>query len=177
MEYWERRPQEIITTLWKGAVRRLDDLADLASSRSAGVHFNALIPVGRARDNPDILPSVEEKHTARRHIEALARTHNGVLTDLHCLTQGDCRQGIDLFCKGRFSIDPQGNVHPCEFLSRVSFGNVFHEQLSAIISRAQATPFIQAREEGFKRQVHLDVADPFDYHTAICHPLAARLHG
>jgi len=44
--------------------------------------------------------------------------------------------------------------------------------LSEIIERAKSTNFIKSREEGFKGQVRLDLENPFDYHTGICHALA-----
>jgi hypothetical protein len=40
---------------------------------------------------------------------------------------------------------------------------------------AHETPFTHAREQGFKGQVRLGGANPFDYHTEICHVLADKL--
>jgi hypothetical protein len=47
--------------------------------------------------------------------------------------------------------------------------------LPEIIERARKTPFIEAREEGFKNHIPLDLPDPFDYHSQICHRVAERL--
>jgi hypothetical protein len=53
-------------------------------------------------------------------------------------------------------------------------GNIFETSLSHIIEQAQESYFIRARETGFKDQVRLDVQNPFNYHTEICHPLGLR---
>ena len=174
MGCWRNRPQEIITTLWKGVLGQLDDIVRLANQQGAGLHLNALIPVERARQNPEILLSREENEWVRRHIRELKQKHPMIMTDHYKITEKDIRKGIDLFCRGRFSVDPQGSVHPCEFLTSVTYGNVLKEDLSAIIQRAKTTPLIQAREDAFINQVRLDLADPFDYHTGICHRLACE---
>ena len=62
-------------------------------------------------------------------------------------------------------------MRPCEFHPSV-LGNIFEEHLGEIIERARKTDFIRSREEGFKNQVRLDLENPFDYHTEICHTLA-----
>ena len=51
---------------------------------------------------------------------------------------------------------------------------MYRESLVEIVNRANATEFIKAREEGFKRQIRLDLQNPFDYHTQICYPLALK---
>jgi len=92
------------------------------------------------------------------------------ITDLYKVTEKDL-EGIDLFCKGRYSISPGGEVRPCEFHPCV-LGNIYEERLSEIIERTRSTDFMKSREEGFKKQVRLDLKNPFDYHTKICHKLA-----
>jgi MoaA/NifB/PqqE/SkfB family radical SAM enzyme len=171
---WRNRPQEIITTLWKGALNQLEDIVELAERHGAGLHLNALIPVGRAKNNSKILLSRKENEWVQGRIRELKQKHPMIMSDHYKITEKDLRSGIDLFCKGRFSIDPEGSVHPCEFLTSVTFGNIFEETLPAIIQRAKKTPLIQAREKGFIEEVRLDLPDLFDYHTGICHRLARK---
>lgn len=52
---------------------------------------------------------------------------------------------------------------------------MFKKDFSVIIKEAQGTRFIHAREQGFKGQVRLGGAKPFDYHTEVCHVLADKL--
>ncbi len=174
MAHWQNRPHEIITTLWKGVINELDEIAGLALEGGAGLHLNALIPVGRARRNARILLSREENERVRLLISELKQRHPMIITDHYKITEKDLYQGIDLFCKRRFSIDPQGNVHPCEFLRTRTFGNVFQDDVSRIIRRARKTSLIRARENGFREYARTNLADPFDYHTGICHPLARK---
>lgn len=174
MEYSKNKLKEIITTLWKGNLRQLEEITRLAKNYRAALHFNALIPVGRAKDNPEILLTRKENEIVQREIADLKRKFGIIFTDHYKITEKDIHEGIDLFCKGRFSIDPGGDVHPCEFLRSISFGNVFEKDLSEIIREAKKTGFIQAREEGFKHQVSLNIPNPFDYHTHICHVFAKQ---
>ncbi len=53
-------PKEIIVTLWKGVLPQIDAIIELSARYNAIVHFNGLIPVGRAKQSPDILPDVHE---------------------------------------------------------------------------------------------------------------------
>lgn len=169
------KPMEIITTLWKGALPHVGSIARLAAEHGAGLHYNALIPAGRALLNPDILLTPEEHEWVHQQIAALKRAYPFIMTDQYKVSEKDREHGIDLFCKGRFSIDPHGNVHPCEFLTWITFGNIFQEDLPAIIRAALDTPLIQAREQGFKQHIRPDIPDPFDYHTHICHVLTGTL--
>ncbi len=167
------RPKEIITTLWKGVLPLMDAVIALAEEYEALLHFNALIPVGRARSNPAILLSREEQEAVYLRLKELRLNREAFLaTDLYKVTEKD-REGIDLFCKGRYSVSVDGDVRPCEFHPGV-LGNVFRESLGSIMERAKKHPFIQARENGFREQAGKALEDPFDYHTGICHALSAQ---
>jgi len=173
LELTRDRPREMIVTLWKGMLSQVNDIIALAERYGVLLHFNAVIPVGRARANRHILLSGEEKARVYGELTALRGKRGAFLvTDLYKITEKDLG-GIDLFCKGRYSITPGGDVRPCEFHPGV-LGNIFETSLSQIIERARTGAFMQARERGFREQVRLDLKDPFDYHTAICHPLAFR---
>ena len=168
-----QRPKEIIATLWKGIVPQIDDIIALAEHYEALLHFNALIPVGRARSNREILLSREENEIMYRRLNELRRERGAFLvTDLYKISEKDV-EGIDLFCKGRYSINPSGDVSPCEFHPCV-LGNIFETSLSSIIEQAKESDFIKAREAGFKGQVSLDIKNPFNYHTEICLPFALQ---
>lgn len=170
MERARDMPKEIIVTLWKGVIPQIDDIIKLAGDYNAIVHFNGLIPVGRARKNPDILPSAKELEQVYEKLLRLKITGGSVVTDLHKVSEKDKQEGIALFCRNRFNITPQGDVRPCEFHHAV-LGNIYKEPLKEIIMRAQQTPLIKAREQGFKDHIRLDLKNPFDYHTTICHCL------
>ena len=173
LELTQGRPREIIVTLWKGMLPQIDEIIALAEHYGVLLHFNAVIPVGRARSNREILLSRKENEMMYEKLKALRRERGAFLvTDLYKITEKDSG-GIDLFCKGRYSITPTGDVRPCEFHPGV-LGNIFETSLSHIIGQAKESDFIRAREKGFKDQVRLDVHDPFNYHTEICHPLALR---
>lgn len=167
------RPKEIITTLWKGVLPQMDAIIELAESCNALLHFNAVIPVGRARSNPDILPSREEHEALFERLQFLRHKRGAFLvTDLYKITEKDLN-GIDLFCRGRYSVSTAGEVRPCEFHPGV-LGNIFRESFSSIIERAGKHPFIQSREEGFRGRMGSSLSNPFDYHTGICHALSAQ---
>lgn len=171
LELTKELPKEIIVTLWRGVLPQVEEIIKLAEKYRALIHFNALIPVGRAKDNQEILLNREENEEIYERLMNLRVNRRAFLaTDLYKVTEKDL-QGIDLFCKGRYSISPKGEVRPCEFHPSV-VGNIFEEHLSEIIERARKTNFIRSREEGFKNQVRLDLENPFDYHTEICHALA-----
>jgi MoaA/NifB/PqqE/SkfB family radical SAM enzyme len=168
-----QRPKEIIATLWKGIVPQVDEIIKLAEHYEALLHFNALIPVGRARSNREILLSREENEMMYKRLNELRRERGAFLvTDLYQVSEKDL-EGIDLFCRGRYSINPSGDVRPCEFHPCV-LGNVFETSLSHIIEQAKESDFIKAREAGFKDQVRLDLKNPFSYHSEICHPFALQ---
>ncbi len=161
-------PKEIIVTLWRGVLPHIDRIVELGKQNRAITHFNTLIPVGRVKENPHIIPTVEELEEVFEKLMKLKRDGSGVITDLYRVTERDRRCGIDLFCKGRFNITPDGDVRPCEFHGAV-LGNIYEEPLTDIVRKARETTLIRAREEGFKKQVRLDLKNPFDYHTGICH--------
>ena len=173
LELTKELPKEIIVTLWKGVVPQIDAIIELAGRYRALLHFNALIPVGRAKNNWDILLTREESEEVYKKLGDLGVNREAFLvTDLYKITEKDLA-GIDLFCKGRYSINPWGEVKPCEFHPKV-LGNIFKERLSEIVERSRRTQFIQLRDEGFKGEVRLDVQNPFDYHTEICHALSSE---
>lgn len=173
LELTKELPKEIIVTLWRGVIPQIEEIIELAERYRALLHFNALIPVGRAQNNLEILLNLEENETVYKKLKELRVNREAFLvTDLYKITEKDL-EGIDLFCKGRYSINPEGEVKPCEF-HPVVLGNIFEESLSEIIERAGATDFIKSREDGFKEQVRLDLKNPFDYHTEICHALALK---
>lgn len=168
------RPKEIITTLWKGVLPQMDAMIELAEEHMAILHFNALIPVGRARSNTEILLTRDEQEAVYQRLQELRLNREASLaSDLYKVTQED-KEGIDLFCKGRYSVSPAGDVRPCEFHPGV-LGSIFREPLGAILKRAAEHPFIQARENGFRKQAGKALDNPFDYHTEICHALSAQL--
>ncbi|MCX5896120.1 MAG: radical SAM protein [Proteobacteria bacterium] len=167
-------PKEIIVTLWKGVIPEIDEIIKLGAQYNAIVHFNGLIPVGRAKNNPDILPEPEELEQIYRKLYQLKMAGGSVVTDLHKVTEKDTEAGIDLFCRGRFNITPLGDVRPCEFHTAV-LGNIYTGSLQDIINRANMQYIIKSREEGFKKDIRLDLKNPFDYHTTICHTLACNL--
>lgn len=164
---------EIVSILWKGNIGQLDEMVKLAERYRAIIHFNSLIPAGRVKENQEILLTRDENEQVYRVVGELMHQHSFILTDLYKIEEKERLHGIDLFCKGRYSIDTAGDVHPCEYLRWISFGNVFEEELPKIIERARKTTFIQAREKGFKNHIPPDVPDPFDYHGQICHTVAA----
>jgi MoaA/NifB/PqqE/SkfB family radical SAM enzyme len=167
------RPKEIITTLWKGVLPQIDAMIELAEAHGAILHFNALIPVGRTRSNTEILLARDEQEVVYQRLQELRLNREASLaTDLYKVTERD-REGIDLFCKGRYSVSPAGDVRPCEFNPAV-LGSIFRESLSEIMERAGRHPFMQAREQGFKDQARHALDNPFDYHTEICHALSAQ---
>jgi MoaA/NifB/PqqE/SkfB family radical SAM enzyme len=163
-------PKEIIVTLWKGVIPQIDNIIKLAGDYNAIVHFNGLIPVGRAKKNPDILPEQKDLEQAYEKLLKLKMTGGSIVTDLHKMSEKDKHEGIALFCHGRFNITPKGDVRPCEFHSAV-LGNIYKESFKEIIERAQQSPLIKEREQGFKNHIRLDLENPFDYHTTICHRL------
>ncbi len=168
-----QRPKEIIATLWKGIIPQVDEIIALAEQHEALLHFNALIPVGRASSNREILLSKEESEMMYEQLNELRLKRGAFLiTDLYKITEKDLK-GIDLFCKGRYSINPSGDVRPCEFHPCV-LGNIFESSLGSIIGQAKKSDFIQGREAGFKDQVSLDLINPFSYHTEICHSFALQ---
>jgi len=168
------RPKEIITTLWKGVLPQMDAIIDVAEGCNALLHFNALIPVGRARSNRGIMLGREEQEAVHERLRALRLSRGAFLvTDLYKVTEKDRGGGIDLFCKGRYSVSPSGDVRPCEFHPSV-LGNIFRESFSSIMERAGKHPFIQSREQGFGDQMGTTLDNPFDYHTGICHALSAQ---
>ena len=173
LELTRDRPKEIIVTLWKGMLSQIDDIIALAEHYGVLLHFNAVIPVGRARSNREIFLSREENEMIYGKLKMLRQERGAFLvTDLYKITEKDLG-GIDLFCKGRYSIAPTGDVRPCEFHPAV-LGNIFETSLLHIIEQARESDFMQARETGFKDQVRLDVENPFNYHTEICHPIAVQ---
>lgn len=163
-------PKEIIVTLWKGVIPQIDDIITLAGDYNAIVHFNGLIPVGRAKTNTDILPEQKDLEQTYEKLLKLKMIGGSVVTDLHKVSEKDKKEGIALFCRNRYNITPQGDVRPCEF-HRAVLGNIYQESLKAIIKRAQQSPLIKAREQGFKNHIKLRLKNPFDYHTTICHRL------
>lgn len=175
MAYCKDREKEIITTLWRGSLGQLEEIISMAQKCGAALHANALIPVGRARNHPEILLTREENEIVYQFLKERKKKFAHIFTDLYKLTERDKRKGIDLFCKKRYAIDSQGNVHPCEFLRAISFGNVFNQDFSVIIKEAKKTRFIHVRDQGFKGQVKLGGLNLFDYHTEICHVLADKL--
>jgi MoaA/NifB/PqqE/SkfB family radical SAM enzyme len=167
LELTRELPKEIIVTLWKGVLSQIEEIIDLAERYGALLHFNGLIPVGRARNNSEILLNREENEEVYEKLKTLRVNREAFLvTDLYKVTEKDV-EGIDLFCKGRYSVNPQGEVRPCEFHPGV-LGNIFEEPLSEIIEKSRTTDFIKSREKGFKDQVRLDLENPFDYHMEIC---------
>ena len=95
-----QRPKEIIATLWKGIIPQVDELIALAEQYEALLHFNALIPVGRAGSNWEILLSREENEMIYEKLNELRMQRGAFLiTDLYKITEKDLK-GIDLFCKG-----------------------------------------------------------------------------
>jgi MoaA/NifB/PqqE/SkfB family radical SAM enzyme len=173
LEQTRDRPKEIITTLWKGMLPQMDALIALAEEHMAILHFNALIPVGRARSNTAILLTRDEQEAVYQRLQELRlNRETSLATDLYKVTEND-RGGIDLFCKGRYSVSPSGDVRPCEFHPGV-MGNIFRETLSGILERTARHPFIQARESGFRAQAGKIMDNPFNYHTEICHALSVQ---
>ena len=169
LELTQDRPVEIITTLWKGMLGQINDIIEIGAQYNAIVHFNPLVPVGRAT-SPEILLTREEKERVYEKIKALQKSR-GIITELYKVTEKDLEHGIDLYCKDRFSIGVNGDVRPCEFHQVRKFGNIFEENLEEIIKRAKATDYYQARKSGFKNHIRLDAEDPFNYHTNICHKI------
>ena len=168
-----QRPKEIIATIWKGIIPQVDEIITLAEQYEALLHFNALIPVGRASANREILLSREENEVMYEKLNDLSLKRGAFLiTDLYKVTEKDLK-GIDLFCKGRYSINSSGDVRPCEF-HPCALGNIFESSLGSIIEQASKSDFIQGREAGFKNQVSLDLRDPFNYHAEICHSFALQ---
>jgi MoaA/NifB/PqqE/SkfB family radical SAM enzyme len=163
-------PKEMIVTLWKGVLPQIDAIIELGSRYNAIVHFNGLIPVGRAQKSSDIQPHVHEIEKVYEKLYQLKMQGGSVTTDLHKVIEKDKQRGIDLFCRGRFNITPRGDVRPCEFHTAV-LGNIYTESLKDIILRAQHCFLIQQRERGFKDHIPHALANPFDYHTTICHAL------
>jgi MoaA/NifB/PqqE/SkfB family radical SAM enzyme len=108
-----QRPKEIIATLWKRIISQVDEIIALAERYEALLHFNALLPVGRASSNREILLSREESEMIYEKLNEL-RLRRGafLITDLYKITEKDLK-GINLFCKGRYSINPLGDVRPC----------------------------------------------------------------
>jgi MoaA/NifB/PqqE/SkfB family radical SAM enzyme len=171
LELTKELPKEIIVTLWKGVIPQMEEIIDLAIKYKALLHFNALIPVGRAKGNRKILLTKEGSEEVYKKLQELRINRESFLvTDLYKVTEKDLA-GIDLFCKGRYSINPRGDVRPCEFHSEV-LGNIFKEHLDEIVERARETYFIKSREEGFREEVRLGLKNPFNYHTEICHALS-----
>jgi MoaA/NifB/PqqE/SkfB family radical SAM enzyme len=169
----QQRPKEIIATLWKGIISQINEIIALAERYEALLHFNALIPVGRADSNQKILLSREENEMMYEKLNELRLKRGAFLiTDLYKITEKDFN-GIDLFCKGRYSINPSGEVRPCEF-HPCGLGNIFESSLGSIIEKAKKSDFMQGREAGFKDQVKLNLINPFNYHTEICHPFALQ---
>jgi len=163
-------PKEIIVTLWKGVLSQIDAIIKVSARHNAIVHFNGLIPVGRAKKSPDILPDVHELEKVHKKLHQLKIQGGSVVTDLHKIIEKDKQEGIDLFCRGRFNITPRGDVRPCEFHTAV-LGNIYTESLKEIILRSQQCFLMRQREQGFKDHIRLDLENPFDYHTSICHTL------
>lgn len=161
-------PKEIITTLWKGVIPQIDEIISLGEKYNAILHFNGIIPVGRAKDNTDIIPDVKELEKVYKKLYQLKMSGGAVTTDLYKVTEKDKEDGIGLFCRGRFNITPEGNVRPCEFHHAV-LGNIFERPLREIIMQANKTTLIKSRENGFRDHIRLDLQNPFDYHTRICH--------
>ena len=164
-------PKEIIVTLWKGVLPQIDAIIELSARYNAIVHFNGLIPVGRAQQSSDILPAADELREIHRKLQQLKMRKGSIVTDLHEVTEKDKQAGIDLFCRGRFNITPRGDVRPCEFHTAV-LGNIYSESLKDIILRARQCFLIRQRELGFKNLIPPALANPFDYHTTICHGLS-----
>jgi len=173
LELTRKLPKEIIITLWKGVLPQIEEIIELAEKYNALLHFNALIPVGRAKDNSEILLNREENEEIYEKLKYLRANREAFLvTDLYKITEKDL-QGINLFCKGRYSVNPVGEVKPCEFHPLV-LGNIYKNNLNEIINRAMTTYFIKSREKGFKNQVRLNLKNPFDYHREICHKIALK---
>ncbi len=173
LEMTRGMPKEIIVTLWRGVISQIDDIIGLAEKYNAIVHFNGLIPVGRVKDNPEIMPDITELEAVYAKLYRLKMNTGNVITNLHKVTAQDCSQGIELFCRGRFNITPEGNVRPCEFHCTV-LGNIHTHSLRAILNQASQTPGIRCRENGFKGHVRTDLKNPFDYHTSICHKVFSQ---
>ncbi|MCX5902963.1 MAG: radical SAM protein [Proteobacteria bacterium] len=163
-------PKEIIVTLWKGVLSQIDAIIKVCAQHNAIVHFNGLIPVGRVIKSPDILPDVHELEKVHKKLYQLKMQGGSVVTDLHKIIEKDKQEGIDLFCRGRFNITPLGDVRPCEFHTAV-LGNIYNESLKEIILRSHQCFLMRQREQGFKDHIRLDLENPFDYHTSICHTL------
>ena len=141
-------PKEVIVTLWRDVIPQIDDIICLCERHNAIVHFNAIIPVGRVQKNPEIVPAIHELESVHKKLHRLKKGGGIVITDLHKVTKKDTEQGIDLFCKGRYNITPEGDVRPCEFHCAV-LGNIYRDSLQDIIHRARKTELIKCREKGF----------------------------
>ena len=126
LELARQRPKEIIATLWKGIVPQIDEIIALAEHYEALLHFNALIPVGRARSNREILLSREENEMMYKRLNELRRERGAFLvTDLYKVSEKDL-EGIDLFCKGRYSISPSEMCGPVNFIPVCSVMSLRH---------------------------------------------------
>ncbi|MCX8043958.1 MAG: radical SAM protein [Desulfobacterota bacterium] len=170
LEMTRQLPTEIIVTLWRDVIPEIDRIISFASAYTTILHFNGLIPVGRARLNRHLMPDRETLERTDVYLHELKRTMGWVVTDLHRVTESDRMTGIELFCKGRYNITPRGDVRPCEF-HRAVLGNIYQRPLPDIIAAARDTELIRSREEGFIRHVRTDLDNPYDYHTTICHCL------
>ncbi|MBW2222122.1 MAG: hypothetical protein JRF22_06295, partial [Deltaproteobacteria bacterium] len=60
-----------IVTLWKGVLPQIDEIIELAEKYRALLHFNALIPVGRAKNNFNILLNREENEEVYEKLKGL----------------------------------------------------------------------------------------------------------
>ena len=163
-------PKEIIVSLWKGVLPQIDDILRLGEKYRAIVHFNFIIPVGRARTNREIHPGAHDLDMLYQKLYGLKKVTGAVTTDLYRVTARDRHEGIDLFCRGRFNITPSGDVRPCEFHHAV-LGNIYRRPFRDILQQARRTVLIRSRENGFKNHIPAVMENPFDYHTSICHRL------
>lgn len=150
MAYCYDRPKEIITTLWKGSVGQLEEIIKLAEECGAALHVNTLIPVGSAKNHPEISLTPEENESVYQFLKERKKKSAHFFTDLYKITENDIQKGIDLFCKKRYAIDPQGNIHPCEFLRAITFGNVFSQDFSVIIKEAKKLALSRHAKQALK---------------------------
>lgn len=176
LEMTRQLPKEIIVTLWRDVIPQIDRIIGIAEQYNAIVHFNGLIPVGRAKDNPEIIPATTELEAVYEKLYRLKTGGGSVITDLHKVTDKDRDTGINLFCKGRYNITPLGDVRPCEFHYAV-LGNIYRQPLQSILALARDTELIRSRENGFRQHIRCDLENPFDYHTLICHRIGCGAGG
>ena len=113
---------KISSIIWKQNVDQLEDMVVLAKSLNVmKLNFNILVPVGRAKNNTEILIDTSRYHEVYENVNLLIQKYKDETFDIdikrrHKLTKESvsCPGGETIF-----HINSHGKVSPCSWISKI----------------------------------------------------------